>query len=297
MSHLFAVLKLALVVGIVAIVLRSPVAAAPTTDPVVVLATQPSTPPNIVLILADHLDLVLETVTTMPHLKALLAGQGVTFSNFFTNASICCPSRVIVARAVRAQPRHTNGPPGGGFETFRDLGLENDTIADVLGRCRASYRLFGKYLNRYPSGSASNYIPAGWNGSWYAPSPTRPGYDQFNYTLNDNGTLVPYGSDPVGIILQDVLLAKAQSFITRTIAISEPFFVYFAAFSPHEPLTPVSWHSTMFTGTIAPRTPSFNELDVKRQAAGNPGASIAERDGDRANRCRVPKVAAIDAGG
>ena len=27
---------------------------------------------------------------------------------------------------------YTNGPPGGGFETFRDLGLENDTIATRL---------------------------------------------------------------------------------------------------------------------------------------------------------------------
>lgn len=262
MSHLFAVLKLALVVGIVAIVLRSPVAAAPTTDPVVVLATQPSTPPNIILILADDLDLVLETVTTMPHLQALLAGQGVTFSNFFTNASICCPSRASLLRGqyVHNHAVYTNGPPGGGFETFRDLGLENDTIATRLQDAGYRTALFGKYLNRYPSGSASNYIPAGWN-EWYAPSPTRPGYDQFNYTLNDNGTLVPYGSDPEDY-LQDVLSAKAQSFITRTIAISEPFFVYFAAFSPHEPSTPAPRHSTMFTGTIAPRTPSFNELDV-----------------------------------
>jgi arylsulfatase A-like enzyme len=160
---------------------------------------------------------------------------------------------------------YTNGPPGGGFETFRDLGLEDDTIATRLQGAGYRTALFGKYLNRYPFGSASNYIPPGWD-EWYAPSPTRPGYDQFNYTLNDNGVLVPYGSDPEDY-LQDVLAAKAQNFITRTIAISEPFFVYFATFSPHEPSTPAPRHSGLFTDTIAPRTPSFNELDVSDKPA------------------------------
>ena len=110
------------------------------------LASQPPTPPNIILILADDLDLKLDTVTTMPNLQALLADQGVTFSNFFTNALICCPSRASLFRGqyVHNHAVYTNGPPGGGFETFRDLGLENDTIATackmpgIAPRCLAS---------------------------------------------------------------------------------------------------------------------------------------------------------------
>jgi arylsulfatase A-like enzyme len=231
------------------------------------LAAQPPLPPNIVLILADDLDLKLGTVAAMPQLQSLVASQGVTFTNFFVNASICCPSRASLLRGqyVHNHAVYTNGPPGGGFETFRDLGLESDTIATRLQDAGYRTALFGKYLNRYPFGSASTYIPPGWN-EWYAPSPTRPGYDQFNYTLNDNGLLVAYGSDPEDY-LQDVLAAKAQNFITRTIAISQPFFAYFATFSPHEPSTPAPRHSGLFTDTIAPRTPSFNELDVSDKPA------------------------------
>ena len=206
----------------------------------------------------------------------------------------------LAASLLRGQYVHnhavyTNGPPGGGFETFRDLGLESDTIATRLQDAGYRTALFGKYLNRYPFGSASNYIPAGWN-EWNSPSPTNPGYSQFNYTLNENGTLVHYGSDPEDY-LQDVISAKAQSFITQTIASGQPFFVYFAAFSPHTPSTPAPRHSTMFTGTLAPRTPSFNELDVSDKPLGIQTLPLLDRNGDPANRRRVPEVAAVDAGG
>lgn len=232
-------------------------------------AVQSSPPPNIILILADDLDLDLDTVTTMPHLQALLADQGVTFSNFFVNVSLCCPSRASLLRGqyVHNHQVYTNGPPPtGGFEAFRDLGLENDTIATRLQGAGYHTALFGKYLNRYPYSSPSNYIPPGWN-EWYAPSPTAPGYNQFNYTLNQNGTLVAYGNQPQDY-LQDVLTNQAQSFITRTLASGDPFFVYFASFSPHTPSTPAPRHSTLFTDTLAPRLPSFNEADVSDKPLG-----------------------------
>ncbi|MFZ1466029.1 MAG: sulfatase-like hydrolase/transferase, partial [Anaerolineae bacterium] len=134
-------------------------------SPVTARVAQPLGLPNIVFILADDLDLDLDTVTTMPHLQALLAGQGITFTHFFVNASICCPSRASLLRGqyVHNHGVYTNGPPPtGGFEAFRDLGLENDTIATRLQDVGYRTALFGKYLNRYPYGSPSNYIPPGW---------------------------------------------------------------------------------------------------------------------------------------
>ena len=268
MAHLTVLQRIALLAGILAMLLASPLAVFPLANNAAAPVAESPAPPNIVLIFADDLDLDLGTVTTMPNLQALVADQGVTLPNFFVNASICCPSR---ASMLRGQYVHntgvlTNGPPEGGFESFRDLGLENDTMATRLQS--AGYRtvLFGKYLNRYPADSGLTYIPPGWS-EWVAPAPTRPGYDQFNYTLNDNGTLVSYGSDPEDY-LQDVLSAKAQNFITRTVAIGQPFFVYFSTFSPHAPSTPAPRHSTLFTDTIAPRTPSFNEADVSDKPQG-----------------------------
>ena len=226
-------------------------------------AAQTPLPPNIVFILADDLDLNLDTVTTMPHLQALLAGQGITFTHFFVNASICCPSRASLLRGqyVHNHGVYTNGPPpDGGFEAFRDLGLENDTIATRLQTAGYRTGLFGKYLNRYAYGSPPTYIPPGWD-EWYSPSPTGPGYNQYNYTLNENGTLVAYGSAPEDY-LQDVLTTRAVSFITNTVAMTQPFFLYFSSFSPHTPSTPAPRHTGLFTDTLAPRPPSFNEADI-----------------------------------
>ena len=137
-----AVFVVTIAAVVAAALLSLPASAAPVEDDPASLAIQQPVPPNIILILADDLDLELDTVTTMPHLQALLAGQGVTFSNFFTNASICCPSRASLLRGqyVHNHAVYTNGPPGGGFETFRDLGLENDTIATRLARRRVSHR-------------------------------------------------------------------------------------------------------------------------------------------------------------
>ena len=118
MAHLSAVTRFALLAGMVALLLASPVAALPTASP-----AEDPTPPNIILILADDLDLDLDTVDTMPYLQSLVAAQGVTLSNFFVNASICCPSR---ASMLRGQYVHntgvlTNGPPQGGFETVTKI--------------------------------------------------------------------------------------------------------------------------------------------------------------------------------
>lgn len=266
LSHLLELVLLVTSLGTVpAVPWTSARAAVP---PAMITAQTPITP-NIILILADDLDLQLDTVTTMPHLQALVADQGVTLDHFIVNASICCPSRASLLRGqyVHNHQVYTNGPPpDGGFEAFRDLGLENDTIATRLQGAGYRTALFGKYLNRYAYSSPANYIPPGWS-EWYAPSPTAPGYTQYNYRLNENGTLVNYGSAPQDY-LQDVLTARAQSFITRTIASGEPFFVYFGSFSPHTPSTPAPRHTTLFTETLAPRPPSFNELDVSDKPLG-----------------------------
>ncbi len=247
----------------------APSAPRATASAVAAITAQTPITPNIILILADDLDLQLDTVTTMSALQALVADQGVTFSDFVVNASICCPSRASLLRGqyVHNHQVYTNGPPPtGGFEAFRDLGHENDNIATRLQSAGYRTALFGKYLNRYPYSSPANYIPPGWT-EWYAPSPTAPGYNQYNYRLNENGTLVDYGSAPEDY-LQDVLTARAASFITRTLASGEPFFVYFGSFSPHTPSTPAPRHTSLFTDTLAPRPPSFNEPDVSDKPLG-----------------------------
>ncbi|HYX23386.1 MAG TPA: sulfatase-like hydrolase/transferase, partial [Thermoanaerobaculia bacterium] len=52
--------------------------------------------PNVVFILTDDQDLVLNSMSYMPQTRALLAQQGMTFTQDFVPLSLCCPSRSTI---------------------------------------------------------------------------------------------------------------------------------------------------------------------------------------------------------
>lgn len=214
--------------------------------------------PNIVFIMTDDQD--IGTLQFMPRLDALLAAQGVTFTNMFVTTPQCCPSHVSVLTGL--YPHNSgvlnNWYPTGGFQRFFELGGENSTVATWLQAAGYRTARFGKYLTEY---DATTYVPPGWS-EWYA---FYGSGKYFNYTLNENGAQVVYGADP-GDYSVDVLTQKVIDFIDR--AEDEPFFVFFAPAAPHGdnvpngPATPAPRHKGMFAGVQAPRRPSFNEADV-----------------------------------
>jgi arylsulfatase A-like enzyme len=221
--------------------------------------TTPPPKPNVLFILTDDLDLA--EIAQMPHLRELMVDQGVSFSNYFASVSLCCPSR---ATTLRGQYSHntgveTNGGTNGGFETAHRLGIEDSTIATWLQKAGYRTALIGKYLNGYPNGVAETYVPAGWN-DWVSPAAGHP-YSQFNYTLNQNGTLVRYGSAAVDYGT-DVYVRKTREFISSAAAAHRPFFTYLAVYAPHQPATPAPRDANLFPGAKAPRTPAYNRLDV-----------------------------------
>src|SRR5262249_48053666 len=125
--------------------------------------------------------------------------------------------------------------------------------------------LAGKYLSRYPCGAALSYIPPGWS-EWYSlvqGNGNAPG--EFNYTLNENGTLVSYGNTPEDYGT-DGYGRQAVDFIQRMAQAENPFFVYLAPYALHEPLTAAPRHADLFPGAKAPRPPSFNEGNVSDKA-------------------------------
>lgn len=223
--------------------------------------------PNIIFILADDLDGgALGTFEHLPRLRSLLTERGTTFSNAFVSLSLCCPSRASILRGQYAHNTEifTNTPPGGGFLKAYQLGLESSTAATWLHE--AGYRtvLLGKYLNGYPHAEAggATYIPPGWD-EWYSPVSGDP-YSEFNYRLNENGSIVAYGRAPEDYMV-DVLAHKAAAFIGRTT--EKPFFMYLAPYVPHGPATPAPRYADAFPGAAAPRTSSFNETDVSDKPA------------------------------
>jgi arylsulfatase A-like enzyme len=219
--------------------------------------------PNIVFILVDDQD--MDTLATMSKVKALLIDQGMSFNQHYVSLSLCCPSRISGLRGQFAHNTgiYTNGPPDGGFQTAYATGLEQSTAATWLSSAGYRTALFGKYLNGYPETAPSRtYIPHGWT-EWYSPVDGFP-YKGFDYTLNENGTEVSYGSADADY-MTDVLSAKAADFIRRSVDghPDQPFFVYIATYSPHSPATPAPRYADTYPDAKAPRTPSFNEADVR----------------------------------
>ena len=212
--------------------------------------------PNVIFVLADDLDYA--SAQQMPNLNSLLVEQGTSFENTFTSMSLCCPSRATILTGLYA---HTSGvkgnkPPDGGFEVFRDEGLEEGTIATRLQEEGYRTAYLGKYLNGYGADDPT-YVPPGWD-EWYGKLNEQKLYD---YSINENGEEVSYGSE-TGDFYTDVLSGQATDFVRRAAPENEPFFAYVAPTAPHGPATPAERHEGAFAGEEAPRPPSFDEQDV-----------------------------------
>src|SRR5687767_7707901 len=210
--------------------------------------------PNIVYIVADDLD--AQSISYMPRLQSLLVDQGLTFANGFVTTSVCCPSQTSMLTGKYAHNHQIkfNIPPLVGFQKFKDLGGESSTIATWLQA--AGYRTgrVGKYLVGYPTGTT--YIPPGWD-DWRASYEGFSSY--FNYKLNENGTVVSYGSAPADY-LTDVEAEKALAFIDSSENNDEqPFFLVLSMNAPHSGILPngapqpAPRHAGTFAHLSAPR--------------------------------------------
>ena len=102
-------------------------------------------------------------------------------------------------------------------------------------------------------------MPPGWDD--WAASLGNALQSEFDYQLNENGTLVSYGSTTADYGT-DVLARKSVDFIRQTAATGQPFFLWLSLGAPHNPRVPAPRDVGMFVGAKAPRTPAFNEPDV-----------------------------------
>jgi N-acetylglucosamine-6-sulfatase len=253
--------------------------------------------PNIVFILTDDQDMA--TLATMANVKSLLADEGMSFSRNYVSLSLCCPSRVSGLRGQYAHNStiYKNGAPDGGFEGTYAKGLEQSTMATWLRTAGYRTAFFGKYLNGYPNTASPSYIPPGWS-EWHSPNGGTP-YKAFNYTMNENGSTVPYGETPADY-MTDVLSAKAADFIRRSVEQfpDQPSFTYISTFAPHSPATPAPRHEAAYPGATAPRTASWNEADLSDKPAWVQAQPLLTTDQiadiDRLYRRRLQSLLAVD---
>jgi N-acetylglucosamine-6-sulfatase len=274
-----------------------------TLDPAVAAKARP----NIVVIETD--DQTVESMRVMGKVNSLIGNQGATFENSFVNMSLCCPSR---ATFLTGQYAHNHGvlsnnPPNGGFGRFQAL-HGNNNLAVWLRQAGYYTAMIGKYLNGY---SNSPRVPPGWS-EWRAAAPAAQAV--YNYTLNENGTLVGYGDRPADF-KQDVLTGKAVDLVNRRAPFAQPFFLWLTYTAPHTggpnpspnppfncdgSAKPAPRHANAFDSEPLPRPPNFNELDVSDKPAKirNRPRLNADEVGDiqRQYRCRLESVLSVDQG-
>jgi N-acetylglucosamine-6-sulfatase len=71
-------------------------------------------------------------------------------------------------------------------------------------------------------------VPPGWD-EWDVAG---NGYPEYDYNLLENAQIKHYGKSPADY-LTDVVSAKAQNFVTKSIKDRKPFLVEVATFAPH----------------------------------------------------------------
>jgi arylsulfatase A-like enzyme len=99
------------------------------------------------------------------------------------------------------------------------------------------------------------------------------GFENYNYTLIDNGVRVAYGSAPQDY-LTDVIATRSVEAISDASASGQPFFVSIAPLAPHKEThagftgfpnpRPAPRHIEAYQNSTeqVPRSPNFNEADV-----------------------------------
>jgi N-acetylglucosamine-6-sulfatase len=219
--------------------------------------------PNVILIMTD--DQPPDTLAFMESVNDDLIEGGILFENAFITTPLCSPSRASILTGDYAHHHGVkiNRPPEGGAPAFEDT----STIATWLDDAGYRTSFMGKYLNVYDGLRPYGYIPPGWD-DWQVfiegSGPKRYFYD---YTLNENGTLVQYGRGEENYST-DVLAAKAVDFIKGSG--KEPFFLVLSFYAPHQPRTFAERHRDMFRTDeqISPRRPpNFNEEDMSDKPA------------------------------
>ncbi|XP_050576983.1 N-acetylglucosamine-6-sulfatase-like [Bombus affinis] len=213
---------------------------------------------NIVLIIADDLDIFLDGMTPMQSTLELIGSKGATFSNCFVASPICCPNRASILTGTY-QHNHlvVNNSISGGCNSIEWQKLqEPNTFAAHLKK-EMLYRTFygGKYLNQYGEKivGGSSHVPEGWD--WWVGLIGNSKY--YNYSLSINGTEKKFGSEP-NDYLTDVISDLAIDFIKAHNPNSEPFLMVLAPPAPHAPFIPAMRHIDKYKYVIAKRTPNFN---------------------------------------
>lgn len=178
--------------------------------------------PNILMITSD--DLATLDLRYMPHVRALLEQQGVTFSNAVAPTPICVPARASLLSGQYAHNHNarTISGPRGGFQAFD----EQRTVPIALQRAGYDTLFTGKYLNGYGQQGSLHYVPPGWTDWRGTVDPST--YLFFRPRINHNGTLTRYHR-----YTTDVMSDQANQMLRQKRRQHHKWFMWLNYVAPH----------------------------------------------------------------
>ena len=208
---------------------------------------------NVVVILSD--DERTDGTSVMTNVQKLLADHGVTFTDYHVTSSLCGPSRASILSGQYSH--HTGVYDNFGSHSVNAFNAQS-TLATWLHGAGYQTALVGKYINAF-STWGHHTIPPGWD-DWQALDSV-PMEAYYNYTLNENGTLVHFGHRPSDYST-NVLTQKAVDFIHGA---RKPFFLYYAPVAPHLPAIPAKQDQGKLENIAPLNSPAFNQRNVGKE--------------------------------
>ncbi|XP_053124957.1 N-acetylglucosamine-6-sulfatase-like [Hemicordylus capensis] len=211
---------------------------------------------NIVLILTDDQDVELGGMIPMKKTKTLIGQSGASFTNAFTVAPLCCPSRSSILTGCYPHNHlvRNNSLEGNCSSFLWQKSQEPFTFPVYLQK--QGYQTFyaGKYLNQYgdPSAGGVEHVPMGWN-QWLGLVGNSKYY---NYTLSANGREEKHGAIYEEDYLTDLLTNRSLEFLEKQSR--RPFLMVLAPPAAHSPWTAAPHYKSAYNNVKAPRNGSFN---------------------------------------
>jgi N-acetylglucosamine-6-sulfatase len=246
-------------------------------------AAAPAPKPSFVLIQTD--DQTLDGIDgAMSSTLELIAGRGMTFTNYYVPYPLCCPSRVSLLTGRYAHNHNVRGniQPDGGYTGFASQPAWSHNLATWLEA--AGYRTIhiGKFLNGYGDAPYDDgtTVPPGWD-AWHTVVESDTMHYYYGYRLNVDGQIEgPFGDsgswetreygarDDVGCAfptittppcyyITDYLTNAATAEILATPRV-RPFYLQVDYTSPHGDYRrpagpePAARHSNLFAGAQLP---------------------------------------------
>lgn len=252
----------------------------------------PSEALNFVVIVTD--DQRWDSLWSTPSIQSL-ASQGTRFSNAFVSYPVCGPVRAsMLAGGYRA----SNTGMISNNQTVAPLADYNDSDSLAVKLQQAGYDTMyvGKYHNGYPA--MKTYVPPGWS-HWMANNQgvTLPWYD---FTVTEgSSTDQPSQGTIVGPISQHVTEFHRDEILSFLDNVgTDPFFVFWAAYAPHAPATPIPGDEGLFWD-YEYRDRAYGETDLsdKPSWVTDPNRFLPEKNpDDEFHRNQLRSLQGLDRG-